>query len=573
MNRRHALVLGLAVLSGGCSGWNVLSRSQSPDEEESQSKKTRLVGDLAAPFGLQPVRIESVGLVTGLCGTGSDPTPSPQRSALVAEMEARGVTMPNAVLASRDTAMVLVRGWLRPGIQKGDRFDVELRIPSQSDTTSLRNGFLLETRLREQAVLGGRILEGHTLGLVKGPVLVDPSASEQSGKVLLGRGKVLGGGVCLKSRSLGLLLKPEHQNVLNSARVAAAINKRFFLTNRGVKTGVATAKTHEFIELAVHPRYKDNIDRYIDVVRAIAVQETETERIERIALLERQLHEPVTAAWAARQLEAAGKQGTDVLLRSAQHADPEVRFHAAEALAYLDCREAAEPLGEIARQQPASRVYALAALGAMDDPAAYEQLCSLLSAPSAETRYGAFRALWSMNRHDPVVRGERLGADEFSYHVVGTEGPPMIHVCTHKRAEIVLFGQDQRLQGPMYLEAGGRITVRHSRENPGEVVISRFAAGEPDQQRVVSSQVDAVIRGIAELGGHYPDVVQALTQAKTQGALPSRFEVDALPEAGRAYDRNTADEEEEDQPEVVEVPKKGWFATGPLARIFPALGG
>ncbi len=572
MDRRQALVLCLSLSLAGCSSWNVLGRSQSPDEDSEQARKTRLVGDLAVPFGVHPVRVEAVGLVTGLNGTGSDPMPSPQRAALVAEMEARGVTLPNAVLASRNTSLVLVRGWLRAGIQKGDPLDVEVRIPSQSETTSLRGGYLLETRLKEQAVLGGMLKEGHLLGLAKGPVLVDPSASPEKEKVLMGRGKVLGGGVCLKSRQLGLVLKPEHQNVLNSARVAAAVNKRFFLTNKGIKSGVATAKTNEYIELSVHPRYKENIGRYIDVVRSIAIHETDTERMERIALLEKQLHEPVTTAEAARQLEALGQQGIDTLVKAIASPDPEVRFSAAEALAYLDRREAAEPLGQIARDQPAFRVYALAALGAMDDSAAHEQLCNLLSVASAETRYGAFRALWTMNPRDPLVLGERVGSDQFSYHVLNTEGPPMVHVCTHKRAELVLFGQDQYLNGPMFLEAGPKIVIRESRENPSEVVVSRFSVGEPDQRRVISNQLDAVVRAIAELGGTYPDVVQALTQAKAKGILSSRFEVDALPEMGRIYDRGGG-EEKSDEPEVVEEKKKGWFGGNMLARIFPNVGG
>jgi hypothetical protein len=243
------------------------------------------------------------------------------------------------------------------------------------------------------------------------------------------------------------------------------------------------------------------------------------------------------------ELEAIGKKAVDVLRKGLTAEDPEVRFYSAEALAYLDCREAAAPLAQIARQQPAFRVYALAALGTMDDLVAYEQLCSLLQGSSAETRYGAFRALWAMNRLDPLVRGERLGPDQFSYHVLDTEGTPMVHVCTHKRAEVVLFGKEHRLRGPFFLEAGSRIVVRPNRENPDELVVSRFAVGEPDQQRIVPNQLDAMIRAIAELGGCYPDVVQALVQAKAQGALESRFEVDALPEPGRSY-------EPEDRPQV-----------------------
>ena len=42
---------------------------------------------------------------------------------------------------------------------------------------------------------------------------------------------------------------------------------------------------------------------------------------------------------------------------------------------------------------------------------------------------------------------------------------------------------------------------------------------------------------MVELGGAYPDVVQALQEAKTAGTLASRFEIDALPKAGRTYDR------------------------------------
>jgi len=39
------------------------------------------------------------------------------------------VDNPNEVLMSPNTSLVLVRGFLRPGTQEGDRFDVEVRIP------------------------------------------------------------------------------------------------------------------------------------------------------------------------------------------------------------------------------------------------------------------------------------------------------------------------------------------------------------------------------------------------------------------------------------------------------------
>jgi len=363
---------------------------------------------------------------------------------------------------------------------------------------------------------------------------VDPAANERVDRVLLGRGRVLGGGVALKSRPLALVLKPEHQSVLHSARIETAVNKRFHSFHKGVKIGVAKAKTDEYIELAVHPRYKDNIQRYISVVRSVALRETETERMRRLARLEEQLLDPVTSSRAALELEAIGSDSVPFLREALGARDPEVRFYAAEALAYLDESDAVDVLAETARQIPAFRVFALTALSAMDDISAYEHLRELLGVPSAETRYGAFRALRALNPLDVLVRGERMGG-QFSYHVLDVAGPPMIHVTRSRRPEVVLFGRDQRLRCPLALEAGNQILIRGT--SPGEVAVSRFSVDQPDQKRIVSDRVDAVIRAIIELGGTYPDVVQALQEAKASGALASRFEVDALPEAGRTYDR------------------------------------
>ena len=529
-----------AAILGGCSWFNGLTmRSQSPDEPEPEQPHARLVGDLAVPTGMHSVWVEAVGLVTGLHGTGSDPSPSPQRAALLSEMQVRGVANPNSVLTSGNVALVLLRGVLRPGIQKGDRFDVEIRVPSRSETTSLRGGYLLESGLTETAVLSNQVRRGNRLALAQGPVMVDPTAGPKKDRIMACRGRILGGGVALKSRSLGLVLTPDYQNVMNSSRVANAINKRFHAFHNGVKTGVAKAKTDELIELAVHPRYKDNIGRYMQVVRALAISETAPERMQRIAELQSELLDPMTTADASLQLEAIGSEGVDALLKGVASKDPEVRFYAAEALAYLDRREAAEPLGQIARDQPAFRVFALTALSAMQEYAAYEQLREMLSSPSAETRYGAFRALWAGNKADPLVKGESLG-DQFQYHVLDVSGPQMIHVTRSRIPEVVVFGAGQQLLTPLAINAGNEIMVTSSGGN--EIFVSKYSVRDGDQKRTISTQIDEVIRAIVELGGAYPDVVQALQEAKSSGVLVSRFEVDALPTAGRIYDRLAEDE-------------------------------
>lgn len=524
------LFCGLLTLSG-CS--TPALRSQSPEDLSGVlESKTSLLGEVARPFGHTFVKIESVALVTGLDGTGDDPPPSPQRAALMHELQRLGVQHPNQLLASPSTALVLVRGFLPPGVQKGDKIDLEVQVPSQSDTTSLRGGWLMETRLSEMAAIGGTVHEGHEWAAGEGAVLVDPSATGDKDRPLLTRGRVLGGGVSIRSRDLGLFIAPEEKSVQRAAQIGQSINRRFHTFQRGIKQGVANPRSDERIDLKVHPRYKDNIARYLRVVRGIPLKETPAEQSLRIGLLERQLLDPITAPTAAIRLEAIGKEAVDALVQGVESGDAEVRFYAAEALAYLDDNRAAAPLARAAREESAFRAYALAALSTMADLAAHDELLNLLEVPSSETRYGAFRALWAMNANDPLIRGENLGG-QFSYHVLGTTGPPMIHVTRTFRPEVVVFGHEQVLQTPFVLEAGKSILIKGTA--PDKVTVSKFSVRQSDQKRAVSAKVDDVIRAIVELGGTYPDVVQALQQAKANGSLVAKFEVDALPDGEREY--------------------------------------
>lgn len=510
-----------------------LFRQQSPESSVSAdtSSTSTLISHVAHPYGMGYVKLEAISMATGLAGTGEDPAPSPQRAALMDEMQRREVESPKQVLASPDTALVLVRGFLRPGIQIGDRFDIEVRTSSRSEATSLRGGNLLETRLSEMAVLGDQIRKGHLMAVAQGAILVDPTADADEESALATKGRVLGGGIVTKARNLGLILDHDRQSVRLSQKVGKAINLRFHSYIEGQKKGVATPKTDEFVELALHPRYKDNVSRYMRVVRSLALEESAMQRQERLQLLRTQLLDPVTTATAALRLEAVGgDEATEVLLSGLNSEDPEVRFYSSEALAYLDDTRAVPKLTQVAREEPAFRVKALAAMSAMDDGSAYDELRTLLSVKSAETRYGAFRAMTSMAPSDAFLRGEDMQG-MFTYHVLDVPGPPMIHATSSHRPEVVLFGKQHELRLPLVLDAGPKILVNGL--SGGQIKVSQF--GGETQQRTVPNDVEAVIRAIVELGGTYPDVVQMLQQAKKSGALTSRFRVNALPEGGREF--------------------------------------
>ncbi len=261
--------------------------------------------------------------------------------------------------------------------------------------------------------------------------------------------------------------------------------------------------------------------------------------------LEKELQQPRTAERAALQLEAIGLDAIPILRSGLKTENLECRFHSAVALTYLGENDGIEVLREAAARERAFRVFAFAALSTIDDPQVELALQDLMSVQvdqdgtsydSAETRYGAFRSLWTLNRASRFIEGEKLNK-EYWLHTLETEGHPMLHLTHRKRAEIVLFGKDQVFQTPLAVRAGNHILV-NSRPGSEHIVVSRFYRDGEDRQLKVSRRVEDVIRAASELGATYPDISQMLVQAHRQHNLASRFEIDALPQAGRYYSRD-----------------------------------
>jgi hypothetical protein len=355
----------------------------------------------------------------------------------------------------------------------------------------------------------------------------------------------LSGAVVKKERELSLYLKNDFRSVRNAQRIAEVVGRRFHhFDEHGIKKPLATAKTDQRLVLKVHPRYKDNFPRYLQVIRHMAFRETPVELRVRMNRLQHDLSIPETANSSALQLEAIGNESIPILKQGLQAPMLECRFHSGVALAYLGDSTGLPALVEAVKKERAFRVFALAAISASDDAEAHLALRELMNEPSDETRYGAFRALWTLDRNDPFIRGERLGVrenaensdKEYSLYALKTSGPPLVHVTLRTRPEIVLFGADQEFSVPMYAAAGKNIMVT-AQPGSSTVTLARFEVGKPDLRKEVSLKIADVIRAADDLGATYPDILQLLADASKQKNLPVALAADKLPEAGRVYYR------------------------------------
>ena len=546
-----AVPLGLAAAAAvpGCAAVDLTALNPLADDEErtvdadwdeigaeGRTLDVPLVGGYTSVTGRNSFTIQAVGLVSGLRGTGGDPAPSAYRSELINAMQKRGVENPNQLLARPDTALVLVSGRLPPLIKEGDPFDVEVSIPDGSGATDLTGGWLLPCSLAEAAVVQGDLKSGSPKGVARGPILTITGGDQNARTAMLKRGRILGGGVSKIDRTLTLNMHHRYASGRLVERVTGAIGRRFHgFDEYGIQKPLATAKTNVRIELDILPVYKENYPRYLRVVDSIPVKDTPVLRRLRMDDLTRELNDPPTAEMAAVRLEAIGEDAVPVLLDGLTHGSLEVRFHAATALAYLGAFDGLDTLLEAAEAEPAFRVFAYGAIAAVGGPQAAAGLARLMESESAETRYGAFRALWTIDPNHAALGGEPMRHEDddtvlFTLYAV-PGGPPLVHVTHRRRAEVVVFGAPQQFRIPLALRAGRLLVTCPPGRDRVKVSLGRRNVRE------VAPDVAAVIRACVELGAAYPDVADMLRQADRQHNLPGGLAIDALPQSGRVYYR------------------------------------
>jgi hypothetical protein len=563
--RRDFLLLstwGLAGIAGCHNLWDgrnlsnkIQSRSQIGDDPKFDLDDSTTIGSKSTVGNTEPIPVSGVGLVSNLPGTGSSAPPGGWRNMLEQSLKKQGVTNVREFLddPQRRTSLVLVSALIPPGARKGELIDVEITLPEESKTTSLKGGYLhhcelytydttgnIRAMLREGKRIGpsGDLKLGDVWAVASGELIAgqflprradvpEEVEKDAEGRPLYRSARIWGGARVTRSRPYHILLNPADQNPRMAAIVAERLNSTFHnATDASHK--VADAKTRELILVHVPYPYRNNHYRFLLVARHVPILPTPPQSLYR-RRLEDELLDPATCLTAAIKLEALGMSSIRPLRVGLESTSPWVRFAAAEALAYLGQSDGAAELARLAEEHPALRAPALKALAALDDAAAADRLVDLMGRTDPELRYGAFLALRLADDQHPAVRGMPIHRS-YHLHLVAPGTPGMVHLTSGRRAEIVLFGDDVLFRGPFTLPIGTEYTVKVP--GSGSATLTRIVKVKDEwveRQVNCSADVGSVLIALGQMGGGYAEAVELIRRADAAGVLSSSVLVDAIP--------------------------------------------
>ncbi|HSQ54964.1 MAG TPA: flagellar basal body P-ring protein FlgI [Gemmata sp.] len=242
LNRRKFLALSTAAFTAlaGCKGTDagkgkIQGRSQVA-EDPGEITGSTTVGSKTTVGNTETFVVSGVGLVYGLQGTGSSAPPGGWRLMLEDSLKKQGATHLKQYLddPNRTTSLVLVTALIPPSARKGDPIDIQITLPNESKTTSLKGGKLLlcdlyntettgniKSLINEGRMTGpsGQLLRGDVWAKAEGPVLAGqfiPANGKEvrvetdaDGQPLYKAGKIWGGGRVTKSRQYYIQINPE----------------------------------------------------------------------------------------------------------------------------------------------------------------------------------------------------------------------------------------------------------------------------------------------------------------------------------------------------------------------------
>ncbi len=536
-NIRNGLGSIAALCLIGCSAPWVSKEPESELEKRGQivkevmESKDRplIIGDAAEVLWTETREYEGFGIVNALLDTGGDVKPSGQRDYILKEMRADGVDNPNAVLKLPTTALARLAVVVGPEHTKGENLDVIVEISDECDATSLLNGWLMPSQIREMALLGGSVRQSELKARAQGSVVVLP-ASVCQGECDRKAGIVLGGASLLEGRQFAIRIKENLRHVTTAAGMSRAINERFWFYKGSDRRGVATAKNDQIILLDIPERYRWDVAHFVDAVMSTGFAESSDQKAVRVEKCRKRIKEPTATRLACLQLESIGEEMIPVLEEGLSSDSEDVRYHSAYSLAYLNHPPSVPILVDLAKSSPRLRAGCLIGLQLNSHYSAKESLIEFLQSEEPDLRNGA---LWSLRRRDKkdvLAQGYSIGKMVNIVNIPSAN--PLVAVSLEERPELALFGGNCAIAMDEFYEVNPRLTIR--KQPDGRLKVVRFQPKDEDLNAIANPDLVSLAEALEKIGASYSDLVSWLDVASERGWLSSPIAMNPRPKGSPA---------------------------------------
>jgi len=523
--------ISFIALLGGCGSQD--RPETSPSEDMGADGLGRTIGSLTEVLSFETIPVEGYGIVTGLHGKGCSETPAELRRYFhqyILGRLPRGQHNVSDLLNSKDTAVVRIRGRIPPQATRGQSFDITVSTLSNSQATSIQGGWLLEAELTAEGTLGRTLGGGGpVLARAKGPVYIDQTEAMNAE---LTRGHILGGGSSAREFNARIsLVQPDFRT---SAMIRNRINERF-----GSET--ASALSANLLEISTPPRYHNRKERFISLIRAMYLTESEELIDRRIEHHTAKLGSESSKYQHELALEAIGTQSLEELGKLLDSSNKEVRFSAARAMLYLGDDDALEVLKQLAidKQSP-YRVESLQVIrnGARRNDAI--NVCrELLEEEDFQVRLQAYKLLVEVD--DTLINQRRIGGIHID--IINESGEKAIYASRSGEQRIAIFSAPIECKEEVFIRTeDGDLTINATagdedvwliREHPRRTGPAARLRSSRDITDIIETLAARAVTESAHqrsgLNVSYGHLVELLSLMAEKGAIDARFELSPLP--------------------------------------------
>ncbi len=557
------ILIGVLAVSAGCESQQIKPATR-PVRAVLPSGIAETVAGYADLVGGNAMLVRGPGVVIGLGDNGSAEVPSHLRKYLIQQMSkykvgshlaGTGRVTPARILADKDTAVVIVSGFIPPAAPVGTRFDVRVEALPRTQTVTLDGSILMTTEMHMSMITSaGSAARTKTLAQSRGAVFVNPfiDRTKQGAQARLRAGRIPNGGIVVKSRPVRLELRRADYRM--SRLIQRRLNERF-----GEGSSVAVAKTPSIIGLRIPRSYRDNYIHFLRLVMHVYIsgptgsEERYSLRLARDILLPTARHEDIALAW-----EVAGRQVLPIIRKLYASSDPAAAFYSARTGLRLNDTMAADVITRIANHANSPfQIPAVEELGmARRSSSGLATLKRMLSSKNELLRVAAYESLIKHGSHRVVRRHDISG--QFVVDEVETDGDYAIYATVTGKPKIVLFGRGMPLNRPVFYCPGDELVTINALRTDKKVMVYRRIPGTRRQSDpfYVAPRVDEFIRtlgsrptrgldgNIQGLGLTYSQVVGVLYGLCKGEHIPAKFVLErsdamrkiysSVPAAGRS---------------------------------------